>query len=242
MHISTSARRQAGFSLIELMVGMAVGLIIVGGAISVYVNAVRSGGDTLRSAKLNIELRGAMNMMVADIRRAGYAYNVANLSSNPFTQPSTNLALPSAACLLFSYDRNDNDDGVVANEYLGFKKAGTEVSMRFSGSSTAAGCSVAGDSWESITDNSSILVDSLTFTINNQCENAQTGLKAANEACAAGSNVYDVAAAATGKSDLIEIRDITISITGHHKNDALTTMTLSQSVRVRNDRIQTVGL
>lgn len=241
MHISTSARRQSGFSLIELMVGMAVGLIIVGGAISVYVNAVRSGGDTLRSAKLNIELRGAMNMMVADIRRAGYAHNVANLSSNPYTQPSTNLALPSATCLLFSYDRNG--DGVVdANEYLGFKKAGTEVSMRFSGSSTAAGCSVTGDSWESITDNSSILVDSLTFTINNQCENAQTGLKAANEACAAGSNVYDVAAAATGKSDLIEIRDVTISITGHHKNDALTTMTLSQSVRVRNDRIQTVGL
>lgn len=241
MHIRTSARRQVGFSLIELMVGMAVGLIIVGGAISVYVNAVRSGGDTLRSAKLNIELRGAMNMMIADIRRAGYAYNVANLSSNPFTQTSTNLALPSADCLLFSYDRN-GDGAINANEYLGFKKAGTEVSMRFSGGSTAAGCSAAGDSWESITDNSSILVDSLTFTISNQCENAQTGLKAATEACAAGSNVYDVAAAATGKSDLIEIRDVTISITGHHRNDALTTMTLSQSVRVRNDRIQTVGI
>lgn len=241
MLIGHSLKRQTGFSLVELMIGMAIGLIIVGGASVVYVNAARSGSDTLRSAKLNIELQGAMNMMVAEIRRTGYSNFSTDLSNNPFMQASTNLAFPAAGCILFTYDRNGNLT-VDTSDHMGFKLNDSAISMRYSGSSTAAGCAAANDSWESITDSNSIVVDTLTFSLAAQCLNAQTNAGSASQECVAGQAVYDAAAGGADKSDLVEIRDVAISVTGHHKSDATTRMSLTQSIRVRNDRIQTVGL
>lgn len=242
MLMKKSHHGQKGVSLVELMVGLAIGLIIVGAASTVYVNAVRSGSDTLRSAKLNIELRGAMDMMVAEIRRAGY-FNMATPSTNPFTQATTNLSSPSTDCILFSYDANGNGT-TDSSDFFGFRRVDSAISMRFGGNptpTTSAGCAVSTDSWEGITDPNSVIVDTLTFAIAYQCINAQTGLSSAIQPCSAGNSVYTAATTGvTSKSDLVEVRDVTISLVGHHKNDTLTTMSLSQSVRVRNDRIQTV--
>jgi len=240
---NSSLHRQKGASLVELMVGMAIGLIIVAAAASVYITTVRGGADTLRSAKLNSELRGTMDIMVAEIRRAGYIWFDANtnLSSNPFMQTNTNLTLLGSDCILFAYDADGNSVANTSDQF-GFKKNGSKVSMRLGGTapSTSAGCSVVNDSWESITDDSSIIVDTLNFAVTYQCLNAQTGAASANQRCAAGNAIYDAANAAAVKSDLVEIRNVTISLVGHHKDDTLTRMSLSQSVRVRNDRIQTV--
>lgn len=240
--MSTVQNRQKGFSLVELMVGMVIGLIIVGAAGTVYVNAVRSGSDTLRSAKLNMELRGAMEIMVAEIRRAGH-FNMASPATNLFTQAATNLSSPSADCILFSYDAGVGNGAIDTSDFFGFKKANSAISMRFGGTapSTSAGCSVGTDSWEPITDPNSVIIDTLTFAITYQCLNAQTGLNSAVQPCSAGNSVYTTATTGVpSKSDLVEIRDVTISLVGRHKDDPLTTMSLSQSVRVRNDRIQTV--
>jgi type IV pilus assembly protein PilW len=240
---SHSSRQQTGFSLVELMIGMAIGLIIVAAAATVYVTTVRGGADTLRSAKLNIELRGAMDIMVAEIRRAGYLWFDADtdLSTNPFMQANTNLTLVGSDCLLFAYDANGNNVADTSDQF-GFKKNGSKVSMRLGGTapSTSAGCSATGDSWESITDDNSIIVDTLTFAVTYQCLNSKTGAGSANQACATGNAIYNAASAAAVKSDLVEIRNVAITIVGHHKDDTQTRMSLSQSVRVRNDRIQTV--
>ncbi len=64
---------QRGVTIIELMVGMTVGLIVVGMVLSVYLTTVRSSGDTLSSSRLNQEMGAIMSIMVNDIRRAGYA-------------------------------------------------------------------------------------------------------------------------------------------------------------------------
>lgn len=234
------SRKQAGFSLVELMVGLAIGLIIVAAAGSVYITALRSGANTLSSAKLNMELRSAMDLMVAEIRRAGYSLNTANISANPFTQSTTDLANPAADCILFSYDTNA-DGSATSPEFLGFKKKDSEVAMRYGGATTTTDCAVG--SWEGITDSNSVIVDTLSFSISYQCQNAQTGLKSATESCtaAAGNTVYPAAVASSPiHSDLIEVRDVTITLEGHHKSDALTKIRLSQSVRIRNDRILTV--
>jgi type IV pilus assembly protein PilW len=243
MFISHSLQRQKGAGLVELMIGMAIGLIIVAAAATVYVTTVRGGADTLRSAKLNIELRGAMDIMVAEIRRAGYLWFDADtdLSTNPFMQANTNLTLVGSDCLLFAYDANANNVADTSDQF-GFKKNGSKVSMRLGGTapSTSAGCSATGDSWESITDDNSIIVDTLTFAVTYQCLNSKTGAGSANQACATGNAIYNAASAAAVKSDLVEIRKVDITLVGHHKDDAQTSMSLSQSVRVRNDRIQTV--
>lgn len=237
----SSHRRQSGFSLVELMVGIVIGLIIVLAAISVYITAVRGGADTLRSAKLNMELRSAMDIMVAEIRRAGYTPITTNLTNSPFMLIGTNLTLVGNDCLLFAYDANGNGSTDSA-DYFGFRRNGGDasISMRQGGTSTSGGCTGDVTSWERLTDPNNVVIDTLTFSIAYQCWNAQADAGSASQACVAGQSVYDAANTATTKSDLVEVRDVTISLTGHHKSDALTAMSLTQSVRVRNDRIVTV--
>lgn len=236
--LRTSTRRQKGVSLVELMVGLTVGLIIVAAAASVYITAVRSGADTLRSAKLNMELRRTMDLMVYEIRRAGYTAGTTNLASNPFMLTSANLTPVGSDCILFSYDANGSG-AVNSADFFGFKKNGSAISMRYGGTtSNTAGCSDG--SWEDITDTTSVVVDTLSFSIAYQCWDAQTSSSSSSQACAPGQSVYDTAAAASTKSDLVEVRDVSINLVGHHISDALTTMSLSQSVKVRNDRVQTV--
>jgi prepilin peptidase dependent protein B len=244
MSVKTFVRKQSGSSLVELMVGLAIGLIIVAAAASVYITAVRSGADTLRSAKLNMELRSAMDIMVAEIRRAGYTPNTTNLTNNPFMLTTTNLTLVGTDCLLFAYD-TDGNSSADSEDFFGFRRntSDASISMRRGGASTSGGCTGDSTSWERITDPDNVVIDTLSFSISYQCQNAQTGLKSSIESCTAatGNTVYPAAIAASPiHSDLIEIRDVTITLEGHHKSDALTKISLSQSVRVRNDRIQTV--
>lgn len=231
---------QRGVGLVELMVGMTVGLLIVAAATSVYITTLRGGTDTLRSAKLNMELRSAMSLMTSEIRRAGYwPAGGASLTGNPFTQSGANLSNPSG-CLLFSYDKNANG-AADASEYIGFKlNAGKAIQMRYSGSNImSTDCSLG--SWESLTDPETVVVDTLTFNVEYQCLNAKAGTSA-DEPCASGQTFYDAAASAAGKVDLVELRTVTIALTAHHINDAATQIQLSQSVFLRNSRIQTVGL
>ena len=61
-----------GFSLIELMVGVAVGLFVVLAASAIYLNATATGRDAAHANRLNQDMRAIMDVMVADVRRAGF--------------------------------------------------------------------------------------------------------------------------------------------------------------------------
>lgn len=243
MLVSSSLQHQRGVSLIELMVGMTIGLIIVAATGSIYITAMRGGTDATRSAKLNMELRGAMDTMVSEIRRAGYHYTTTSTdtTANPFMQATSNLSIPSASCVLFAYDA-DQSGAINTADFFGFKKNGDAISMRSGGTAptTSDGCAATGDSWEKITDDNNVVVDTLTFANTNttqddmfQCWNTDTNASE-TASCKADETVYD--AAATG-TRLVETRSVIVALTGYHKADPLTKISLTQQVRVRNDKI-----
>lgn len=64
--------RQRGVTLIELMIGMVVGLIVVGGVLTIYIAVLESSGELIKQSRLNSEMSALMNIMANDIRRAGY--------------------------------------------------------------------------------------------------------------------------------------------------------------------------
>ena len=69
--------RQLGFSLIEIMIALLLGLVVVGGAITIYISTIRGSTDTLRSARLNHDLDSAMQLMINDIdQNNGGAFTV----------------------------------------------------------------------------------------------------------------------------------------------------------------------
>ena len=65
------------------MVGLTVGLIIVMAAGAMYITNLLSARDTGASLRLNSEVRMAMDVMIDEIRRAGYSPG-STPATNPF--------------------------------------------------------------------------------------------------------------------------------------------------------------
>lgn len=199
---------QFGFSLIELLIAMVIGLIILSAVLGLFVSMVKSDSDSIKAAQLNQELRGAMSLITRDIRRAGANRNAAAdataaTPSNPFSVAGgTRLDIDSNqqgdanACLTFSYDA---DDG--SNELFGYRwdsDIGT-VETRAAG----AACSAGG--WISITDDKLTTITALTF------------------------------ADATVVEAGINIRQITATLSGRLVKDTNVTRTISETIKLRND-------
>ncbi len=63
---------QAGLSLVELMVGIAISLVIVAGGLSMLATFTGENRRLLLETRLNQDLRAAMAVVTQDLRRAGY--------------------------------------------------------------------------------------------------------------------------------------------------------------------------
>jgi type IV pilus assembly protein PilW len=82
----------AGFSLVELLIGLTVGLIVVAGLTTIYANSSRSQAELQRSAAQIENGRYAMEMLSNDLHLAGFYGDFANL---PPLQSST-MAVPAS--------------------------------------------------------------------------------------------------------------------------------------------------
>jgi type IV pilus assembly protein PilW len=125
-----------GFSLIELMVALVVGLIVVGAVLALIVAIMKSNRETLQATRLNQELRATMAVMATDIRRArGVEDPMTTATMDPTTVPYKDIDTTTAGCILYGYfDVIDDDgDGDVANDnYHSIYLSGGKV-MRASG-------------------------------------------------------------------------------------------------------------
>ena len=71
-----------GVSLVETLIGIAVGLIVLTGAITMFMSTARYNSITLSAAHLDQELRSAMSLLAHDLRRAGYSAIQADRDTN----------------------------------------------------------------------------------------------------------------------------------------------------------------
>jgi len=256
--------KHKGFTLIELMISLLVGLVIVGATIKIYVSTVRSSSDTVKSARLNHDLESVMSLMINDIRRAGYwggAIGGSDSRTNPFTQipvatkGQPNIHIPSATCLLYAYDADgdghydaDNDNFADAfddpTEFYGFKLENNAIKIRQSvkstsvtyGNCTGTDCCLSTyGNWETLTTDAgseSLQITSLSFTPVYNCLNVITGTNYPSQACAS-----LTATELPSGNTAVETREIQITLTGQLANDTTVTKTLTDFVKVRNDRI-----
>jgi len=234
-------KKQSGFTLIELMISFVIGLIIIAATISIYTITVRSSSDTVKSARLNHDLESAMMLMVNDIRRAGYwggAIADSDSSKNPFVTGNANIQIPSASCILYTYDANDSGsltrgnqaDDVDANEYYGFKLDGNTINMRLTGTTTA---DCANGTWEENIYGTDIKITTLNFTTAYKCLDGSADPPASfNSTCAVA-----VPAGTLPGHKIVESRRIIITLTGELADDPKVKKTLTSTVKVRNDRI-----
>jgi len=76
--ICRSHARERGFSLVELMVALAIGGILLGGAVTLFINNRSNYQISTDLARLQENARFALDMMAKDIRMAGYFGCVTN--------------------------------------------------------------------------------------------------------------------------------------------------------------------
>ncbi|MGH8030412.1 MAG: PilW family protein, partial [Arenimonas sp.] len=102
--ISPRARRQAGFSLIEMMVALVAGMIVVAAVIAFMMSSFSSNADYVRSTRLTQELRNTLDLATRDLQRAGYDDNALLYLGNANTSPFAPI-LVSGSCVVYAYDR-----------------------------------------------------------------------------------------------------------------------------------------
>lgn len=214
-----------GLTLVELLVGIVVGLVILSAAGSVMISYVKSHDENQKIVNLNQNMRSVMDLMVRDIRRAGYVQSdivsMDELKNNPFFENSCDLRIcgdggQSGSCIDFSYEKN-GDAVVDSEESFGFRLSNGVVQMKKSGGSDCSWVSSEGIS------DPDIVIGSLVFDIQEKKINVTDQTKTT---CAV-------------TEDCLLIRSVIITMTGGIKGDASVPpiiQTLKSTVKIRNDK------
>lgn len=226
-------RGSAGVSLIELMVGMAVGLVIIGGAVLLFTSNVVNGRRILVETRVNQNLRSAADLIVRDLRRAGYWANAINgviaIGSGTTTMANAYAAV-TATCgvsnsqIAYAYAVDSNDALDTAEEY-GFRLNNGAIEMKVNGAPT----------WQAVTD-----TDVMTVT-RFQCTETKTAI-AAGSACTRGCNTTPPTppgspTTACPNPPAITVTRYDIVMEATARSDAGVKRTLKESVLLRNDQL-----
>jgi prepilin peptidase dependent protein B len=143
---------QRGLSIIEFLVGLAVGLFVVGGAAKVFVDYVGSNRDLLLDTRVNQDLRAAADLVARDLRRAGYwadasngmvAPGAASAPLNPFRTITVSNQDLSVGEIVFTYDR-----AASAAETAGFRVRGGALQLQ-----------LGAGNWQAVNDTGALIID-----------------------------------------------------------------------------------
>ncbi|MDD5267265.1 MAG: prepilin-type N-terminal cleavage/methylation domain-containing protein [Methylococcales bacterium] len=210
---------EAGFTLIELMISIVIGLIVLSAVISMFVTMIKSDNDNLKSIRLNQQLRAAMSLITRDIRRAGFDGLGATRAagSYPFSTPLSRLTIGNNdhgnanSCVGFAYDEDKDgiDDGNAERYGYRWDSVDGAIEIRKSG----IACTVGG--WENLTDETLIELfpETIAGVTHPGLEFVETFVI---EAC-------------------MYIRQIEITIRGRLRKDNTVARTISEIVKIRNE-------
>ncbi|WP_340121141.1 prepilin-type N-terminal cleavage/methylation domain-containing protein [Methylobacter svalbardensis] len=203
-------KTQRGFTLIELMISMVIGLIILAAVIGMFVSMVKADNDYLKSVRLNQELRSVMSLITRDLRRSGYnglaATHVIAGTANPFELMAT-----TATSVNFAYDVNNDGINDCDSERFGFRlNSGAIQSGGYTSSCVAT--------WQNITDEN--LVEITAFSV--------------SDPDLVGDDPEETVT--PGKTSAgITTHQITIELTGQLVRDTSVRRTIAETVEIRND-------
>jgi prepilin peptidase dependent protein B len=212
---------QRGLSIIELMVGVAVGMFIIGGAIKLFVDMFGNNRRLLIEARVNQDLRAAADIIARDVRRAGYwsGAPAAFASSTPASNPYGATTI-TANSIDYAYDRGAGASAA------GFSLFNNTIYM------------TVGAASQPLTDPTSVRVTD--FRITNSASAVQLSELYASCPC------YAIASGTTGSCPNIatstsrpqaSVRWVDIVIEGEAPSASAVRRQVIESVRLRNDAI-----
>jgi prepilin peptidase dependent protein B len=211
--------RQRGFTLVEMMIGLAIGLFIVGSATGLLTARLREHKAMLVEARLMQDLRTSVDIVTRDLRRSGYwgqatvAMRAASPASNPYLALAPAGAASDAVSFQMSRDEVENnrlDD----NEQFGFRLRRGALDML-----------IGSGGWQALTDAGTMNVTAFTVT---PSVREQSLAELCDKPCPAGTPTC---------GPMLQQRSLAISITARASADSRVVRTLTSAVTLRNDAI-----
>lgn len=216
-----------GLSVVELMVGLAVGMFIAAAALLSAVNLTESNRRVLLEARLNQDLRATMDMVTRHLRRAGYWGNAqagardsagaaVRYPTTGYAEVSPADAAASAVTLRIAQDADDSAGSDEAFEFrLATDAQGTgRLQVRLAGAA----------SYQDLTDPA--ITDVTDFSVEPQ--GAQALTLSCPGACGSG---------ALPACPTLQVRRYRVSLSARASFDPAVQRTLQATVRLRNDEL-----
>lgn len=206
--------RQAGWSVVELMVGLTIGLIVVAGALALFAGHIGYSRRLLVEARLNQDLRAVAGLMARELRRAGYWEHALAGQGNPHAPMLAQAGDPAISYSLARDTANGRAaDGVLQDdEQFGFKLDAGVLKMRLGGS------------WQPMT-------DLAVLTVNHFSVSPHETVLDIRDACPA-------TCTAGAGCPTLTVRSYTLLLKGTATPDPGVSRVLQTTVRVRNDALQ----
>lgn len=211
------ARGQRGLSIVEMMVGITIGLFVVAAATLMVSSQLTENRKLLIETQLQQDLRATLDIMTRELRRASYRDELSiwrdgasTVSANAYgvITPPSGVGLSD---IEFDYRRRAGDD-----YGAGFKLEGYVIKSRVS------------DQWETMTDEKVMKVTAFTIDLAAPI----TYPLPCPKLCTGGTQ--------TCWPD-VQLRTATITLTGQSATDASVVRTMRTQVRLRNDWVHFNG-
>lgn len=211
-----ATRVQRGLSLVEMMVGVAVGLFVVAGAATLAATQMTENRRLLLETQVQQDLRAAADIITRELRRAGYdafpegmVWSPASGASQPGANSKAGLALAQGSDIVtYRYDR----PSVPVLTSFGYQLASNTIKQR------------VGLSVQDLTDPRALRVTAFDVTL----QPVSSVQLACPKLCADGSQDCWPTLALT---------DAVVTITGEAVSDASVSRTVTSRVRLRNDGV-----
>ncbi len=110
-------KNSLGFSMVELMIAMAIGLVVVGSILAFTLSSIETNTEYVQATRLTQELRNTMDLAIRDVKRAGYNQNAMKYVSLPSNSTARSPFAPvfvtadadgdgtaGDSCIIYAYD------------------------------------------------------------------------------------------------------------------------------------------
>ena len=250
------AMRERGLSIIELMVGIAVGLIVVTGIAKLFADYVSGTKRQMLEIRVNQELRAAADLVARDIRRAGYwdnavagvwGTNSLTVAANPYMSSSAASASARTPMLLDAAGAptpaasaassvafagitfayaKDTNDVLNTNEYNGYR-------LQLIGGINVIQAQDGEGNWQAVTDPGTIRIT--TFTVNSL---APGSIDLSNYCACLKTLKCTISSIAAAGAPKLQIFTFKINIIGEAVAAPEISRSVQETVRVRNTQLQ----
>lgn len=219
--MTTLPKRQAGATLIEAMIALALSLIVTTSMVVLMSNSLGSATRLIQMSQLTDELRNAMSMMSRDVRRANfsansiYCYANSDCGVDGSATQYADIAI-SGECFRFGLDRDWDGDAATddAGAFRRVVTGGVGVIEMWVGDASP-NCTASSTDWVAVTDPD--FVDITSFGLDN-------------------SGTFDQTIAEEGGATLTQrTRQLRMQINGRLSLDNSITREVVDTITVRND-------